>query len=241
MELSGRKIQCGLTLAPWTLNTQTYFRVWTVQNGSHRGLLPVLPMRKLQNTAAGIPTVSQDTMVNNQEEARRRKAFSKNMAWKGKMVVTLLHIYNQYWPHCQLNVSFINVPASKCLWCSYGLTTNTYRVEASHAASGLTVFDIEEKEDVNGSQNKVEDSPASSWTYYVSLLGHHPESCTQPVHTFTHTHTHNQFSFSFWYDCCQKPASFRMEASHNLQISPLAIISPELSIINSVKANAINT
>jgi len=37
-------------------------------------------MRKLENTAAGIPTVSQDTIVNNHEEARRRKAFSMNMA-----------------------------------------------------------------------------------------------------------------------------------------------------------------
>lgn len=41
----------------------------------------VLPMRKLQNTAAGIPTVSQDTMVNNHEDAKRRKAFSTNMTW----------------------------------------------------------------------------------------------------------------------------------------------------------------
>lgn len=42
----------------------------------------VSPMRKLQKIAAGIPTVSQDTMVNNQEEARRRKAFSRNIAYR---------------------------------------------------------------------------------------------------------------------------------------------------------------
>lgn len=39
-------------------------------------------MRKLQKIAAGIPTVSQDTMLNIHDEARSRKVFSMNMAWK---------------------------------------------------------------------------------------------------------------------------------------------------------------
>lgn len=42
-------------------------------------------MRKLQKTAAGIPTVSQDTMLNIHDEARSRKMFSINMAWKEMM------------------------------------------------------------------------------------------------------------------------------------------------------------
>lgn len=40
--------------------------------------------------------------------------------------------------------------------------THTYQVEPSHAASGLTVLHIEEKEDVNGSQNEVEEPPSTS-------------------------------------------------------------------------------
>lgn len=62
--------------------------------------------------------------------------------------------------------------------------TQTYQVEPSHAVSGLTVLHIEEKEDVNGSQNEVEDSPSTCWTYDVGLLRHYPESCTEPVHTW---------------------------------------------------------
>lgn len=51
-------------------------------NVSLKKRLYVSPMRKLQSTAAGIPTVSQDTMLNSQEEARRRKTFSINMTWR---------------------------------------------------------------------------------------------------------------------------------------------------------------
>lgn len=61
--------------------------------------------------------------------------------------------------------------------------THTYQVEPSHAVSGLTVLHIEEKEDVNGPQNEIEESPSTSRTYDVGLLCYHPESSTQPVHT----------------------------------------------------------
>lgn len=46
---------------------------------TYRAPIGNVPMRKLQSTAAGIPTVSQDTMVKSQEDARRRSAFSMNM------------------------------------------------------------------------------------------------------------------------------------------------------------------
>ena len=49
---------------------------------SLKNQMHVSPMRKLQSTAAGMPTVSQDTMLNNQEDASRRKAFSTNMTWR---------------------------------------------------------------------------------------------------------------------------------------------------------------
>lgn len=39
-------------------------------------------MRKLQKIAAGIPTVSQDTMLNIHDEARSRNVFSMNIAFK---------------------------------------------------------------------------------------------------------------------------------------------------------------
>lgn len=42
-------------------------------------------MRKLQKIAAGIPTVSQDTMLNIHDEARSRKMSSINMACKETM------------------------------------------------------------------------------------------------------------------------------------------------------------
>lgn len=52
-----------------------------------------LPIRKLQNTAAGMPTVSQDTMVNSQEEANRRRAFSTNITYsKHKLNTYLLQL-----------------------------------------------------------------------------------------------------------------------------------------------------
>lgn len=63
------------------------------------------------------------------------------------------------------------------------LSKHTYHIEANHAASGLTILDVKEKEDINGSQSQVEESPSTSGTNYVRLLGHHPESCTKPVHT----------------------------------------------------------
>lgn len=40
----------------------------------------------------------------------------------------------------------------KYLWTFISqLQKHTYRIEADHAASGLTILDVEEKEDVNGS------------------------------------------------------------------------------------------
>lgn len=70
------------------------------------------------------------------------------------------------------------------IWC-YKLAqhTHTYQVEARHATSGLTILHVEEKEDVNGPENEVEDSPSRGGADDVGLLGHHPESGPQPVHT----------------------------------------------------------
>lgn len=63
----------------WNFEKLLAFSSLTPVVGLGVGMEHIPPMRKLQSTAAGIPTVSQDTMVNIQEEARRRKAFSMNM------------------------------------------------------------------------------------------------------------------------------------------------------------------
>lgn len=63
------------------------------------------------------------------------------------------------------------------------LQMHTYHIKANHAASGLTILDVEEEEDVNGSQNEVKESPSTGGTNDVSLLGHHPEGCAKPVNT----------------------------------------------------------
>lgn len=83
----------------------------------------------------------------------------------------------------------LNLPATRSDLPSFDIQmlldpqTHTYQVETSHTASGLTVLHIQEQEDVDGSQNKVEQSPSTSRTNNVSLLGHHPEGRTQPVYT----------------------------------------------------------
>lgn len=61
---------------------------------------------------------------------------------------------------------------------------HTYQIKPSHAVSRLTVLHVEEEEDVNSSQNKIEEPPSACWPYDIRLLGHHPKSCSQPVDTW---------------------------------------------------------
>lgn len=75
---------------------------------------------------------------------------------------------------------------------------HTYQIKPSHAVSRLTVLHVEEEEDVNSSQNKIEEPPSACWPYDICLLGHHPKSCSQPVDTWNR-HSPLMLFLFFWY------------------------------------------
>lgn len=123
--------------------------------------------------------------------------------------VTFSHVSNQC---LSPNLTVFVKLRSQYFWLIFNCCVMyyTYQVEASHAASGLTILHIEEKEDMNGPQNEVEDFPPSRWTYYVSLLRHHPESRTKPVHTWQ---SHTSASLTFNTEYVHKHIYFRLNWS----------------------------
>ena len=171
------------------------------------------PRRKLHSTVVGRVMLSHDASLRKSDAASSRVAFSTSMNWEGREGHTISHLQTAL-RHCKLRRQGwqCKLYASVCM-CVYvyahcpetvpyktTLKTDTgikrrrnklryskvtsYCIKAGHAEAWGSVFDVEEKEDVDEPHDGVKGTPTPRAGADVWLLRYQPEGGCEPVETW---------------------------------------------------------